>query len=478
MKKSAVLAGAVVFAAAAYTGVSWYVGVQAQETIRTVVGQANDRVAKTLGPDLAALGMRIEITEYRRGIFSSSARYTLSVQDDDERLELGLDDHMQHGPFPWALLKQGEMTPLLAYSRSQLVDTESVKRWFDAARGVMPLEVDTRIGFGGDGVSSWNFAPLEWAVEGDRLSFSGGQMQVRFSKDFRDSTGDARFASLVVGDAAEASTVAMNDIRLDSRTSTGADDAVQVHSTVKIATLAVTEANEETLSLADVTATLDSTQKGKQLDAALRYDFGRLRAGDIDLGSMSVGGKLARFNFEAFSALLAEYDAIASEHDAEEGEAFDLTPEDEKHLIARLRPVLASSPEAALQPVVWRNEKGESTLAVAAAFQPVPGDGPEVSDEALMQALRELRIEVVLSRPMVLQAFAQTGSDAAEKEQLEMLAALMFDRYVEELERDGLVHRDGERATMTIVYGNGVVDVNEQKMSVEEFLALFGAFLM
>lgn len=471
MKKSVVLAGAVVFVAAAYTGVSWYVGVRAEDTLRAAIAQANERIVKTLGPDLGPLRIQMEIADYRRGVFSSEARYTLIMQDDEERVELGLDDHMQHGPFPWTLVKQGSFEPMLAHSRSQLVDTESVKRWFDASRGVMPLAVDTHIGFGGQGVSSWKFAPLEWAVDGDRLSFSGGQIDMRFSNGFRDSTGEGRFASLVMGEGAEGSTLTMDDIRLESRTATAADESVQVQSVLQVATLSLKEADEESLTVGQVKATLDSVQKAKLLDASLRYDFGSLRVGGIDLGSITVGGKLARFDFEAFSSLLTEYDAIAARHDAQADEEFELTAQDEERLLARLRPVLAASPEAALQPVVWRNSKGESTMAVSAAFQPVPANVPE-TEAALVEALREVRIELHLSRPMFLQAFAQTGADASEREQLEMLAGVMFDGYVDELEQQGLVQREGDRATLTLVYGGDVVTVNGRKMSLEELVGI------
>ena len=478
MKKSAVTAGVVVLAAAAYTGVSWYVGVQTEKTIRAALERANARIVKTLGPDLGTLGVRIDISEYRRGLFSTDARYTFVVQEDDERIELGMADHMQHGPFPWALAKQGSFTPLLAYSRSQLVDTETVKRWFDAARGAMPLEIDTRIRFGGDGDSVWAFAPLEWALDDDRLSFSGGQMRVSFSNEFRDSESEGAFASFLIGDGAGGDTIALKDIVLRSRSATAADETVQMHSTLEAASLVVRDMTDEAVTAEQVRVTLDSTQRGALLDAALRYDFDRVRVGEIDLGSVTVGGELARFDYEAFSALMAEYDAIADEHGADEGEDFQLTPEDEARLFAKVLPALASSPQVSLRPVEWRNEKGESTLAVTAAFQPVAGSGEAQHDDLLAQALRELRIELVLSRPMFIQAFAQTGGDESERQQLEMLAAMLFDQYVGNLEGEGLVRREGDQAQVTIVYGNGAVDVNGQSMSLDEFLLLFAGFMM
>lgn len=473
MKTSTVIAGAILVGAAAYTGVAWYVGVRSEETIRTGVDQANARIIKTLGPDLGTSGARIDIGEYDRGLFSSEVRYTITIQGEDERLQVELADHMQHGPFPWGLLKQGSFVPALAYSRSRLVDNEAVKRWFDAARGAMPLEVETRIGMGGDGVSTWNLAPLEWAVDNDRLAFSGGQMQVRFSNQFRDSVGEGRFASLVMG-GAEDDRLALDDIRLQSRTSTADDDTVEVHSRLEAASLMIGEDAADSVKFEGLSATLDSRQQGALLDASLRYDFSRINVGGIDLGSITVGGEVSRFNFEAFSALLAEYDAIAQAHGAEDDEDFELTPQDEERLFAKLLPVLASSPEVAVQPVVWRNEKGESTFALQAFFQPA-GAEPQAQDD-LFQSLKTLRFELVLSRPMVLQAFAQTGSGEREQQQLEMLAAIMYDRYVSELEREGLVSREGDRAQASIVYTDGGVNVNGVEMSLEAFLDRFGGF--
>lgn len=472
MKKSAVLAGSIVIVAAAYTGLAWYVGMEAEKTIRAAVEQANQRIVKSLGPDFASVGAIVQIDEYQRGVFSSKARYSFVMDDDGKRTELALQDHMQHGPFPLDLLKQGSFTPLLAYSRSQLIDTENMKRWFDAARGAMPLTMDTRIGFNGQGVTVWELAPLEWALDGDRLSFSGGQAQVRFSNDWRDSEGEGSFASLVAGSSLGGETVTVTDIRLQSRSVTAADDSIQLDSTLQAASIVVDDVASESLTLEQVSVLLDSTQKASLLDAALRYDVQRLRVGEIDLGSLSVGGKVARFDFEALSALLSEYDAIADEHGAEEGEDFDLTPEDEARLLAKLVPALASSPELALQPVAWRNEKGETSLSLKIQMQPLAGDDSQSQEDALADSLRELRFEVALSRPMLLQAVSQAAGGPDEGRQFEMFAAMMFDAYMGRLETQGLARRDGDQVLSTIVYSEGEIDMNGIVMSVAEFMML------
>ena len=472
MKKSAVALGAVALVAAVYTGVAWYVGLQAEKNIQAAVARANERIVQTLGPDFETLTARIEMGDYERGIFSSRARYTIQVHDGENRFEFALRDHMQHGPFPWDLIKQGDFAPMLAYSRSQLDDTGTVKRWFDATRGAMPLEVDTRIGFGGSGTSVWRFAPMESMVEGDTLNFSGGDVEVAFSDEFRESEANGEFGSLIVG--AEGQTIILKNITLQSRTSSPSEGAIQVHSAVQAATVSFADNEGEIISAERVAASFDSKQAAAIMDAEMRYELQHVRMGDIDLGSVSLGGSLAAFNYEAFANLLAEYDAIAESHGVSEDEDFELTPADEARLLKALKPVLATSPRAEIGPVVWRNDKGETTLSMRAAFEPLAGETAEEQAEALVDALKELEFEVVVSRPMILQAVAQMDADSSEQAQLQMFAAMMFDQYVGQLERQGLVRRQDDKALSTIIYSAGEVAVNEERMSVEEFLLRYG----
>mgnify|MGYP001199835968 FL=1 len=476
MKKSAVVVGAVAVVAAAYTGAAWYVGVQAEKHIEAAVARANDRIVQTLGPDLNTLSAKIEIRDYERGLFSTRARYTFVVQDGEEQFEFALRDHMHHGPFPWDLVKNGTFSPMLAHSHSQLEDTSTVRRWFDASRGAMPLEVDTRIAFGGSGASVWQFAPLEWLVEDESLKFSGGRAEVTFRNEFSESEGQGEFASLIMG--SDGQTIILKDIRLESRTSSSPEKIVEVQSKVQAANVSFADDTGEIVSADRVSASFESKQNGPVMDAKLHYDLQSVRMGEIDLGNVSLGGQLNSFNYEAFTALLTEYDAIAAGHGAEDGEEFDLTPEDEARLLKAVKPVLATSPLVAVGPVTWRNDRGESILSVQAQFQPLAGATPEEQADALMEALKELKLDVVISRPMILQAIAQMDPAAGDPAQLQMFAAMMFDQYVGQLEKEGLVRREDDRALSTIIFRSGGVDVNGEIMSVEDFMGRYGGFLL
>lgn len=476
MNKSAVFAGAVIVVAAAYAGSAWYVGMEAEKTIRAAVEQANERMAQSWGPDSGTVRATLAIEDYQRGLFSSNARYSLLVQDDDERIELAMQDAMQHGPFPWGLIKQGSFEPLLAYSQSQLVDTESVKRWFDAARGTMPLQADTRIGFGGQGKTVWELAPLEWAADGDQFSFSGGHITINFSNDLRDSDGTAHFDSLVVGGGPDGENVSLKGMRLESQARTAADESIRVDTSLQVAAVEVDTITSERVVLEETAVTWNSTQQGAVLDAAARYEIKRILVGGQNIGNVVVGGKADRLDLEAFSALVSEYDAIAHEHGAEEGEDFDPTVEDQERMLARLVPVLATRPEIALDPLVWRNEKGESSLALSVALQPLAEEDAHLQEDILLTALRELRLDIALSRSMLMQLVTSTAGNDGESAQLEMLAAFMYDTYVGQLEEAGLVRRDGDRDMATLVYSDGMVDINGQAISLPEFLMFLGLF--
>ena len=416
------------------------------------------------------------MTEYERGVFSSNARYTMTVNDGQQQWQFGLYDRMQHGPFPWGLVKQGDLAPVLAYSQSRLDDTEAVKHWFDAARAEAPFQADTRIGFGGDGVSVWEFAPLEWVDESGGLVFSGGRIHVDFEDEFRKSHSEGDFASLVLTDKEIEQTFSLKGIHIESDAEMAGDKAAAMHTVLQINDLTLSDGSGDILAADGFSATFDSQHHAKLTDVKMLYELQRVRMGDIDLGSISLGSQLRNFNFEAFSALLAEYDAIADEHGVDEDEEFDLTAEDEQRLLEKLIPVVAGSPEIALHPVTWRNEKGESVLSLSVKFQPLAKPDFAGATDDLPEALKSAEFRLSVSRPMLLQAVAQGGTNDADR-QFQMLAALMFDQYVARLEREGLVAREGDAANIRLHYEDSSVQVNGVPMSVDEFFNRYGEYL-
>jgi uncharacterized protein YdgA (DUF945 family) len=97
----------------AWTGASWYTGKQAEDWYRAETEKANVRLKEAGFPnDLSAA-----IASYERGVFSSKVHFALRLP---ERCglpkELVLIDALNHGPFPWSQIKQGNLRPALLAS--------------------------------------------------------------------------------------------------------------------------------------------------------------------------------------------------------------------------------------------------------------------------------------------------------------------------------------------------------------------------
>src|SRR3546814_14272888 len=101
---------------------------------------------------------------------------------------------------------------------------------------------------------------------------------------------------------------------------------------------------------------LDNSHTGVFMDGALRYDFGRIAVGPIELGSLSLGARANRVNVVALAALAGEYDAIQDRHEAQGDQNLVLSKEEENALRAKLIAVLASEPSVANEPLCWKNE--------------------------------------------------------------------------------------------------------------------------
>lgn len=479
MKKSTGVIGVVVIAGVAYLGATWYVGKQAQATVERVVAQANDRLVKMLGSDLGGSGLKMEINDYQRHFFSSDVTYALHLKDEDGKLvDLMLHDKLQHGPFPLSALRAGDFTPMLAYSQSRLVATPATQKWFDSQKGESPMHVETRVGFGGTGKSVWTFLPTELVEGGEKLNFSGGVVEVNFSNDFNDNSATGHVDSFSLTNAQTGENLNIKNIQADSKTTMSGENDVKMQSSATVDSLVMGNKAEGAVTVEKLSVNLDSQQTGKLVDGALRYDFGRLAVGDIDLGSISVGGKARQLDVEALAALAAAYDAIQTKHDVADDQELVLTDAEEAVLREKLIAVLASNPSLAIEPLVWKNAKGESKAALQVDLASPANAQEQRADVLLAEVLKRVKLDLTVSKPMFIQAFGQAQGDAQQKQQMEMFGAMIYDQYAMRLRDAGLIKLDGDAAAAAILYENDSVNVNGQAMPVSEFLQRVMSVLM
>lgn len=473
MKKSTGIVGVLVVLGAAYLGATWYVGKQAQQTIEGVVSRANDRLVAMLGPELGRSGLKVEIEDYQRRFFSSDVVYSVRMKDArGKQVDLKLQDRLYHGPFPLEALRAGDLRPMLAYSRASLVATPATQAWVDSQQGATPLLIETQIGFRGRGRSIWTFFPTELAQEGERLSFSGGSVNMAFSNDFADTHAAGQFPSFSYASRRNGDKVEIRNVIVDSKTAHEAQGRTRVRTTLTADSLNIGGQPRQDVHIEKMAANLDSMQNGNLLEGSLRYDFGRVAIGSVDLGSITVGGKMNQVDMAALGALASEYDAIKAKHGVVDDRDLVLSEDEQASLRSKLQPVLAAGPSLAIDPFVWKNTKGQSRAQLHVVLMAPPDTQQQDVDLILSQVLKQVRLDLSLSKPMFIQAFGQLQDSASadQRLQLEMLGAMLYDQYMIRLQQAGLVKISGDAAASAIRYENNSIEVNGTTMSVPEFM--------
>lgn len=441
MKKTPVLLGAVVAVGALYVGSTWYVGKQAQQAIEQGVAQINERVVKMLGPDLSASQFHIQIEAYERGVLSSSGRYVIHTSDSDgQPMQYVMHDHLQHGPFPLDLLKKGVFAPQLGYSRAQMEVTPAIREWFDASEADTPLAAETRVGFGGQGISTWAFAPFELERGQQHISFSGGTLQVAFNKGVNNNTASGQFDRYSMVDSALGEHIELRNIQLGSTTREVAAGHFEHHSTARVKLLTFWVNHDmQPVHIEDLDVALASTQQQHLLDAGIRYDAARILVEGSDLGRMTASGAVNRLDIPALTALQNTYAELARKHGGDPNEPFEPTLEEQQLLEAQLRPILAAGPRLVLDPLEWTNPAGRVHANASVSLRD-PGD---VDDAFLPEVLRQLvdsaSLHLSVDRAMVVELFRQVaGGNEDEQEQAGEFGGMLFDQYAEILGGIGL----------------------------------------
>ncbi|WP_397475976.1 YdgA family protein [Pusillimonas sp.] len=466
MRKTTGIFIAVVAVAAVYTGASWYVGKQARITIEQTVAEANERMSRSFVPQTSGAGAALAIAEYRRGIFASDIVYSLRVQDEPGT-EYLLSDHLQHGPFPAGAVLAGNLIPMMALSQARLLPSATTQAWFDSRGGESPVTARTEVRFGGKAVSEWVFEPLAVAQEGEVLKFSGGTVRATLENDFADSKVTGEFDQLDYSMGPGTERVIIDDVSFEYATISSGNE-IRMQSTTRVAGLSIDLLEAGSLAFHDATMAVSSERQGDLGGGAVRYDFGKVSSNSINLGSMSLGVSGRDFSMPALSELAAVYDELNARHGPQE--QWQLSPVEAALLQDKLIGLLAGNPTLALEPVAWRNDKGESQAALVVSLtQPAQPEASLSLDALLQQAIRTLDLELHIEKPMLMHALEQIQGEA-EDPQATAMAAALYDEYVGRLQAAGLATISDGASSTKISYREGRVDANGRQMSLPEFI--------
>ncbi|HUH86675.1 MAG TPA: YdgA family protein [Pusillimonas sp.] len=468
MKRSTGVLTAVAVAVIAYVGTTWYVGKQAQQAIERAVAQANERMADLMLTQPTVQGGKLTVAEYRRRVFSADVVYSLQLQDEaGQTQEFLLSDRLQHGPFPLAAISAGDLTPMLAFSRSALLPSAATQPWFDSLNGQSPVTGVTKVRFGGSASSDWSFKPLSMVKKDQVLKFSGGAMQVSLDNNFANSRVTGAFDDLSYAQGLEAERISVTGFSIQY-------DALQdgntksMSATTQATNLSLDSSGQEVLALKDFVMRASSKQVGDLAEGSVRYDFGQLRSDGLDLGKLTLGAAARDLSMPALTALAAAYDDLSERH-GPDMETWQLSPQEATQLQERVLALLATDPVLTFDPMVWSNQKGESLAKLTVELTRPAVDGFSSLDELLLKMLRSLDLEIKVEKAMFVEALGRLQPDGHTPDTAALSAAI-YDNYASRLQAAGLASETDGVASSKIVYRDGRVDANGKVMEVPEFM--------
>ncbi|AKA37233.1 GTP-binding protein [Yersinia ruckeri] len=484
MKKSLVAVSVIVVLGAAWTGASWYTGKLMEQRMGEIVDNANSQI-KRLVPQA---GLKLAYTDYQRGIFRSTVRYVLQPAAGDNATmkdgeEIAFIETIDHGPFPLAQLKKFNLIPSMASVHSEMENTPAVKALFDVTKGKSPFVADSRVGYNGNTDSAIKLIPIDYQKDGLNLSFSGANIDAGFSKDMRDVTLKADSESISLFKKNEMEQVekfVVKGLSLKNDSKTGKFDLSIGEQNLSVKQITFNIGDKDALIMDGFTLTSKMGESGTSLNGHVGYNLDSLKVQGNDFGSGKLNFTFADLDGEAVKNFTASYNQIAMsalQQGGADTETYRLQMAE--LVLTKLPSLLKGNPSFSISPLSWKNSKGESALTLDVKLaDPSKVTTPITSQEEIVtRAIK--KIDATLTIPMAMATELTTQVARLQGYSTEE-AAKMAEQQVQGIAAMGqmfkLTTTKNDAINSSFHFADNKIDLNGQKMSLQEFAGLFGMF--
>ncbi|WP_159566375.1 YdgA family protein [Budvicia diplopodorum] len=527
MKKSIVAVGVLAVLGGAWVGASWYTG----KLIETQINQGLIEAKVQVNKYFPTANSNLTIAKYQRGIFSSQIAYTVEVSVDPaakvatDPVEVNADpatkeyvtinQNVSHGPFP---LEKLSLVPKLAYSTIELVNTESIKPLFDMSKGQSPLTVNALSSYDGSTAVKLVVAPMEdktaqdpaSALKFNGLTFDGTIVVEKDKNRFNfvstpieltesgsslnvnkmnlegsiDNTTHVIDSTLDIGDVVmnavdeekHQERYTFKDIALNGSVKNGKFDMNVGLANFKMKSFVQEVNGQSTLSVSDLTISSDVKEDDKNIDQTLNTTVGNLTVANHNLGSGHMLLKMNQFDGNALRYINKNSNQISALLLNSAMGNSSASALDDNQLMTQLMTFLEGNPTIAISPLIWKNAKGESQLDMSLTLKRPESMNFTDIGQLAAQLIKQFSSTTHLSVPMIAEQ-AKMNSQAFDGMSAEEAQAAA-DMTVKDLIAMGTEMKtltvQGDELTSSFNYADGIIDLNGQKMPVEQFLQSLG----
>ncbi|KTR98978.1 YdgA family protein [Pantoea dispersa] len=487
MKKTKVAVGVIVALGVIWTGAAWFTGKQLESHMDEMLQNANSQI-NAYAPNSR---LTLSYQDYQRGVFSSKTKLVIqasSQTEDNPLLKPGqsivLNETIDHGPFPFAQLKRGNLIPSMASVHTELENTDAVKKLFELTQGKSLVNADTRVGYSGATDTALHLLPVDYsnAQTGDRLATNGGTLNVSV-----DSKGDkvslqGDFSSIAVtskNQLQQPVLFTLNGLKLGGDTHLSPEGVRVGDQTITLDKLDASINGQEGLTLEKLDGKSSFDNKDGKIGGQIDYQVDNISLQKQPFGEAKLAMKFAQFDAQAVKTFSDQYNAQMQDLLNQPGVVDDpIRYQASVQTILRnnLPTLLKGSPTVSVAPLSWKNDKGESTFNLNVGFNDpatVTGE-PQSLGAAVDRVLKTLDGKLSVNMPMATEVMRHVGlaegyqGDDAQKladQQVKGLAAMgqMF----------RLTQQQDDNITTSLQYANGQVTMNGDKMTLEQFLSRY-----
>jgi uncharacterized protein YdgA (DUF945 family) len=483
MKKSvAITLGVVIVGAGSWIGATWYTGKRIEESSQRHLAEANEKLAK-LTP---LFGLRIDQIKYERSLFSTQARYGLSLVKNDKSMDampagmIEFDAVIEHGPFPKTALSRGALAPKLAFVHAEIAKTDNLKEVFALTKDVSPLISDAMVSYSGTTSSTSKIAPVATALQGNSIDFSGMVITGTFDRSLEAVTAHGVMDKLAVDGSKSNDPVVMaiTGMTMDVNSRMGKFGVSMGDSDLKIKRIDVTRKGDDIkLSLDNFGYGVKLAEDDKNINVQAAYQTGDITVNDVALGNGQAVIKLAKLDGQAVKQLSDTYNQLLRQIMAQT-EDEGLKDEQIQTMLDAGGKLLAGNPSFSIDPISWKTPKGESKLNFTLDLANPPDIKNLTPQEIAVQAIKRIDATLIISKPMVQDLATQyaikkeglTPEKAAEEadESVRQMAGMA--------EMLNVGKNDGDNIVGKFTFANGMGNLNGKEIPADElFSGLLGA---
>ncbi|WP_130834980.1 YdgA family protein [[Erwinia] mediterraneensis] len=487
MKKSKIAVGVVVALGIIWTGAAWFTGKQIENHMDELVQNANAQL-NALSPNSR---LKLSYQDYQRGLFRSHTKLViqaLSQTEDNALLKPGqsvvLNETIDHGPFPFAQLKQVNLLPGMASVHTELENTEAVKKLFDLTAGKSLIAANTRIGYSGATDTVLRILPVDYqnAQSGERLATNGGTVNLS-----ADSNGDKIALKSDIDSIAITSKNEMglpvlftlNGMQLNGKTHLSPEGVRVGDQSIKLDKVNASINGQDALTLHQLNGSSSFDNQEGKIAGQIDYRVEKVQLQGQDFGAAQLVMKLSQFDEQAVKTFSDNYQAQVQNLLNQQGLPDDpIRYQQGIHaiLMNNLPVLLKGSPSVTIAPLSWKNDKGESSFNLTANFNdPATVTGEPQSLNAMVdRVLKSLDGKLSINMPMATEVMRHVGlAEGYQDNDAQKLA----DQQVKGLAAMGqmfrLTRQQDDNIVTSLQYANGQVTMNGDKMALEQFLSRY-----